>query len=146
MFPLKISCLFNSCRLWAILNSTWFVAALLQSMPPSSLHIYLFLFVLSSLLLQIQWLDLRLTLSQYWRRKWQPTPVPLPGKFHGQRSLLGYSPWGCKESDMTEWLTHTYKKMDKKSLMAPTRNFRSFRTQKYSYFRRELQKGGKRKG
>ena len=29
---------------------------------------------------------------------------PLPGKFHGQRSLTGYSPWGCKESDTTEWL------------------------------------------
>ena len=36
-----------------------------------------------------------------WRRKWQPTPVFLPGKYHGQRSLAGYSPWGCKESDMT---------------------------------------------
>ena len=36
-----------------------------------------------------------------WRRKWQPTPVFLPGKCHGQRSLVGYSPWGCKESDMT---------------------------------------------
>ena len=30
-----------------------------------------------------------------WRRKWQPTPVFLPGKSHGQRSLVGYSPWGC---------------------------------------------------
>ena len=39
-----------------------------------------------------------------WRRKWQPTPVLLPGKFHGQRSLVGYSPWGCKESDTTEQL------------------------------------------
>ena len=29
-----------------------------------------------------------------WRRKWQSTPVLLPGKFHGQRSLVGYSPWG----------------------------------------------------
>ena len=35
-------------------------------------------------------------------RKWQPTPVLLPGKFHGQRSLAGYSPWGRKELDMTE--------------------------------------------
>ena len=34
-----------------------------------------------------------------WRRAWQPTPVSLPGEFHGQRSLAGYSPWGCKESD-----------------------------------------------
>ena len=37
-----------------------------------------------------------------WRRKWQPTPVILPGKFHGLRRLVGYSPWGCKESDTTE--------------------------------------------
>ena len=36
-----------------------------------------------------------------WSRKWQPTPVFLPGKFHGQRSLEGYSLWGHKESDMT---------------------------------------------
>ena len=43
-----------------------------------------------------------------WRREWLPTPVFLPGEFHGQRSLVGYSPWGCKESDMTEWLTHTH--------------------------------------
>ena len=35
---------------------------------------------------------------------WQPTPVLLPGKFHGQRSLVGYSPWGRKESDTTERL------------------------------------------
>ena len=39
-----------------------------------------------------------------WRRKWQPTPVLLPGKSHGRRSLVGYSPWGCKELDMTEQL------------------------------------------
>ena len=37
-----------------------------------------------------------------WSMKWQPTSVFLPGKFHGERSLMGYSPWGCKESDMTE--------------------------------------------
>ena len=40
-----------------------------------------------------------------WRRKWQPTPVFLPGEFHGQKSLAGYSPWGHKESDMTEQLS-----------------------------------------
>ena len=45
-----------------------------------------------------------------WRRKWQPTPVFLPRKLHGQRSLAGYSPWGCKESDTTEHsCTHTHK-------------------------------------
>ena len=40
-----------------------------------------------------------------WRKNWQPTPVFLPGEFHGQRSLAGYSPSGGKESDMTKWLT-----------------------------------------
>ena len=40
-----------------------------------------------------------------WRREWQPIPVFLPGMFHGQKSLAGYSPWGCKESDMAEQLT-----------------------------------------
>ena len=37
-----------------------------------------------------------------WRRKWQPTPVFLPGESHGQRSLVGFSPWGHKELDLTE--------------------------------------------
>ena len=41
-----------------------------------------------------------------WRREWQHTPVPLPGEFHGQRSLVGYSPWDGKESGKTEQLTH----------------------------------------
>ena len=39
-----------------------------------------------------------------WRRKRQPTPVFMPGKSHGPRSLVGYNPWGCKESDVTEQL------------------------------------------
>ena len=39
-----------------------------------------------------------------WRRKWHPTPVLLPGKSHGQRSLVGYSPWGREELDTTERL------------------------------------------
>ena len=43
-----------------------------------------------------------------WKRKWQPTPVFLPGESHGEKSLEGYSPWGCKESDTTERLTHTH--------------------------------------
>ena len=42
-----------------------------------------------------------------WRRQWQPTPVLLPGKSHGRRSLVGYSSWGRKESDMTECLPFT---------------------------------------
>ena len=39
---------------------------------------------------------------KYWRRKWQPTPVFLTGESHGQRSLVGRSPWGRTESDTTE--------------------------------------------
>ena len=39
-----------------------------------------------------------------WRRKWQPTPVFLPGESHGRRSLVGYSPRGRKELDTTECL------------------------------------------
>ena len=40
----------------------------------------------------------------FWKRQWQPTPVLLPGKSHGRRSLVGCSPWGHEESDTTEWL------------------------------------------
>ena len=40
-----------------------------------------------------------------WRREWQPTPVFLPGEFHEWKSVVGYSPWSCKQSDMTERLT-----------------------------------------
>ena len=40
----------------------------------------------------------------FWRRQWQLIPILLPGKSHAQRSLVGCSPWGPGESDMTEWL------------------------------------------
>ena len=43
-----------------------------------------------------------------WRRKWQLTPVFLPGESHGQSSLVGYGPWGRKESDTTDWLHSAY--------------------------------------
>ena len=45
-----------------------------------------------------------------WRRAWQPTPVFLPGESHEQRALAGFSPWVCKESDMSEATerTHTH--------------------------------------
>ena len=42
-----------------------------------------------------------------WRKKWQPTPVFLPGESHGQRSLVGYSPWGRKKLDTTEATEHS---------------------------------------
>ena len=40
-----------------------------------------------------------------WRKEWIPTPVFLPGEFHGKRSLADYSPWDPKELEMTERLT-----------------------------------------
>ena len=43
-------------------------------------------------------------MGHYWRRRWHLTPVLLPGKSHGWRSLVGCSPWGRKESDVTERL------------------------------------------
>ena len=49
----------------------------------------------------------------WWRRKWQPTSLFLPGKFHGQRSLMGYGRWDLRKSDKTGQLstpTHTYLK------------------------------------
>ena len=49
-----------------------------------------------------------------WRRKWQPTPEFLPGESHGQRSLAGYHPQGCKESAMTEQLRHISKRLGRK--------------------------------
>ena len=49
-------------------------------------------------------LQFRQHYNALWRRRWHPTPVLLPGKSHGWRSLVGCSPWGCKELDTTERL------------------------------------------
>ena len=56
-------------------------------------------------------------------KEWQPTPGSLPGKFQEDKSLVGYSPWGCKELDTTEQLT-----------LSPLMNFRyvPFYTEKLS--------------
>ena len=56
--------------------------------------------------------SLSLFAFMHWRRKWQPTPVFLPGEFHGQRNLVGYSPWDHKELDITEWLSTHLKSQD----------------------------------
>ena len=56
--------------------------------------------------MQETWLDPRVR-KILWRRKWLPTPVLLPVKSHGRRSLVGYSPLGCEESDTTEQLNWT---------------------------------------
>ena len=48
------------------------------------------------------------------RRKWQPTPILLPEESQGQWSPAGYSPWGCKELDMTEATQEGHKSLDLK--------------------------------
>ena len=69
-----------------------------------------------------------------WRRKWQPTPVFLPGKSHGQRSPTGYSPWGCKELDTTWQLNQ--KLHEKKQNKKPRREI-SPHTFQNGYHRKE---------
>ena len=75
----------NNCLLWILcLKETWEIMVT---------HIH-----------TTAWLIKRWPLWNSWRRKWQPTPVFVPGKPHWQRSLVGYSLWGHKELDMTERL------------------------------------------
>ena len=57
-------------------------------------------------------------MTSFWRRKWPPTPVFLPGKSHGLRILVGYSPWGRKVSETTERLHFTMTSLNFTSLQA----------------------------
>ena len=77
------------------------------------------------------------------RRKWQPTPVFLPAKSQGQRSLVGYSPWGCKQSDMAE-CTHVVPCTCSKTNLSPvTRRDPSLRpTPKKTWSSRSSNKHG----
>ena len=63
-----------------------------------------------------------------WSRKWLSTSVFMPGKFHGQRSLVGYSPWSCKESDMTEHRHTVLTQWGQKAGPLPTSLLRSLWT------------------
>ena len=64
-----------------------------------------------------------------WSRKWQPTPVVLPKKLHGQRSLVGYSPWDRKELCTTEHAnTHVYKMLILMEAGEQEQNFSIFAT------------------
>ena len=49
-----------------------------------------------------EWLHFHFSLFMHWRRKWQPTPVFLPGESQGWGNLVGFHLWGCTESDTTE--------------------------------------------
>ena len=55
-----------------------------------------------------------------WRRKWQPTPAFLPGESQGQGSLVGYSPWGHKESGTTEQLNNRRRRKSRRSHLCKT--------------------------
>ena len=67
-----------------------------------------------------------------WRRKWQLTPVFLPGEPHGQRSLASYSPWGRKESDTTEH-THTHREWPCPTKWSPKQKRMSAETERREY-------------
>ena len=102
---------------------------LLSSIPPQGIQVRLFLSTITTFAFITpcrtywlpRWYSGKESACQYkrcrfnpwvgkipWRRKWQPTPILLPGKFHGQRSLVGYSLWGRKEWDMIEHTYQTY--------------------------------------
>ena len=57
-----------------------------------------------------------------WRKKWQPTPIFLPGKPHGQKNLAGSSPWSHKESDMTERLNNNNHKQQSEVFTCKTKD------------------------
>ena len=80
-----------------------------SSLNPFSFSI-LYISVNNSILqdAQVKTFGIILSHTLSWRRKWQPTPVFLHGKSHGQRNLVDYSPWGHKELDMTERLHFTF--------------------------------------
>ena len=56
---------------------------------------------------QVRWSDISISLKNFHSLLWKLTSVFLPAKSHGQRSLVGYSSWDCKELDTTDGLTHT---------------------------------------
>ena len=89
---------------WSVLSIPFHAPVLLLYSPTWS-PFFLTIFAAPKFYLS-KALVLRLTTTCFWKRRWQPTPVFLPGEFHGQKSLMGYSPWGDKESDTFEWLTH----------------------------------------
>ena len=68
-----------------------------------------------------------------WRKAWQPTPVFLPGESHGQRSLAGYSPSGCTESDMTKQLTFSLSQCFEHYITTNCWNFIKICYLKYSF-------------
>ena len=65
----------------------------------------IFFFLIVDILVDVKWYLIMVFIYMFlMTRQWQPTPVLLPGKSRGWRSLVGCSPWGREESDTTEWL------------------------------------------
>ena len=105
VFYHPVSLLFPDCHVVEIIQ---YVALSYWLRFLINMHLFpfpcVFLWLESSFLFVLNNISLSVSTAVYWRRKWQPTPVLLPGKFHGWRSLVGYNPSGCKEADSTEWL------------------------------------------
>ena len=90
-----------------------------------------------------------------WRREWQHSPAFLLGESHGQRSLAGYSPKGCKESDTTGWLsTHTWqngqsvtqwKSLQQKRLGAKMSTAKTLQENRWTHFKPGLENTKNRK-
>ena len=68
-----------------------------------------------------------------WRKEWQPTPVFLPGESRGQRNLVGYGPWGPKESGTTERLTLSLTLTIKKRTFGQTSLSAFFTTEEFPF-------------
>ena len=81
------------------------VVVMVLSFTSSSLHLFSYFSLHNHACIGIIWKGFSMNIFfDPWRRKWQPTPVLLPEKSHGLQSLVGYGPWGLKESGMTERL------------------------------------------
>ena len=92
---------------WLVTFSSISLSPLLlpsSTMSSSSSPFFFFLSSLNSLTHLFKTMFFQVPSTIYWRRRWHPTPVLLPGKSHGRRSLVGCSPWGPEESDTTERL------------------------------------------
>ena len=99
----------NLWHLWGLILELEFRIHLILGGGRSFSPIKLFLFPVAQPVKNLQWgrpgFDLWVWKTP-WRRAWQPTPVFFPGESHGRRSLVGYSPWGHKEWNTTEWHFH----------------------------------------
>jgi len=86
--------------LWAGVSTASYLVSMSTKWAPWKQQLFLVLFYIP----HTRHLSYTIWMYVYRRRQWQPTPVFLPGKSHGLRSLVGCRPWGRKESDTTEWL------------------------------------------